>query len=175
MNTSDLRYQKTERLLYDTYCSMIRTGKPVRVGDLCEKARINKSTFYKHYPDLAALEKAVQKRVITKKLEETPHIHEAFTDTWLFCRALIHSISVSKKELDPLFHQDGQAICEACEEVLIDWYCRKEHRPRREEIKIRFIIGGACHVMMDPDFGEEDYLLELIGDLMSREEKQHEK
>ena len=50
----DLRIEKTERSIVRAFLKL-RAEKPlekIRVKELCEKAEINKSTFYAHYRDI---------------------------------------------------------------------------------------------------------------------------
>ena len=51
----DLRIEKTERGIKNAFIEL-RSRKPlekITVKELCESARINKSTFYAHYKDNA--------------------------------------------------------------------------------------------------------------------------
>ena len=54
----DLRIEKTERGIKNAFIEL-RSRKPlekITVKELCESARINKSTFYAHYKDIYDLE-----------------------------------------------------------------------------------------------------------------------
>ena len=49
----DLRIVKTRNNLYQTLISLM-SDKPfeeIKVSDICEKALVNRSTFYSHYSD----------------------------------------------------------------------------------------------------------------------------
>ena len=60
MNKNDLRFQKTEMLIKKTYLTLKKRGSSVvKVKDLCEKAMINKTTFYAHYETIDHLHKQV--------------------------------------------------------------------------------------------------------------------
>lgn len=167
INTNDLRYQKTEAAIRNAYQTLQDKNSEVKVSDLCQMAMINKSTFYKHYEDMSALEKKVQREYIENILSETPYIHDAFNNTRMFCSSLIDVFNSRRQELNRLFHHNPQAVCSMCEEALVDFYCIKAHRSRQDEVRIRFIIGGACHVLMDPNFDEESYLYQMIEYLIS--------
>ena len=56
-NEQDLRVRKTKRLLKETLEVMLEDQmlEEIRVTELCQKAEINKSTFYRHYHDIFAL------------------------------------------------------------------------------------------------------------------------
>jgi len=52
-NKKDLRVIKTENLLYATLIDLLKekTFEEIKVSDICNKALINRSTFYAHYQD----------------------------------------------------------------------------------------------------------------------------
>ena len=57
----DLRIEKTERGIKNAFIEL-RSRKPlekITVKELCESARINKSTFYAHYKDIYDLSDAM--------------------------------------------------------------------------------------------------------------------
>ena len=53
MNKKDLRVVKTQNILYATLLSLMKekTFEEIKVSDICNKALINRSTFYAHYSD----------------------------------------------------------------------------------------------------------------------------
>ena len=61
MGFLDIRIEKTERAIKQAFMEL-RREKPVekiRVKELCDRACINKSTFYAHYQDIYALANAM--------------------------------------------------------------------------------------------------------------------
>ena len=62
----DLRIEKTERGIKNAFIEL-RSRKPlekITVKELCESARINKSTFYAHYKDIYDLSDAMEEEVV---------------------------------------------------------------------------------------------------------------
>ena len=49
----DLRAIKTQNLLYNTLLELLKSSpfEEIKVSDICDKALINRSTFYAHYSD----------------------------------------------------------------------------------------------------------------------------
>ena len=50
----DIRIEKTKTAIHNTFLEL-RSRKPlekITIKELCEKAQINKSTFYSHYKDI---------------------------------------------------------------------------------------------------------------------------
>lgn len=79
MNKNDLRVIKTRNTLYDVLLSLMKekTFEEIKVSDICNKALINRSTFYAHYTDkyelLADCIKNLKKS-LTEELEKNRNI-----------------------------------------------------------------------------------------------------
>lgn len=87
--TEDLRVQKTVEAIRSTFEQMLleREFDKITVKELCERARINKKTFYRYYPALEDLLAELQAELSQDYLERTrnlslpediPAITEAF-------------------------------------------------------------------------------------------------
>ena len=74
---SDLRIIKTRKNLYESLLYLLKekTFEEIKVSDVCEKALINRSTFYAHYNDkyelfadlISALKTSLSEELITNK------------------------------------------------------------------------------------------------------------
>lgn len=76
---TDLRIIKTKNLLYTTLISLLKdyTFEEIKVSDICNKALINRSTFYAHYSDkYELLASCIQdiKDELAKKLRSNQNI-----------------------------------------------------------------------------------------------------
>ena len=74
----------TIMLLYHNYISPVSNNKSLKeisVTDICETAKINRSTFYEKFSDLPVLSKAFSEEV-EKQAAEYPHNNEEFS--WVF-------------------------------------------------------------------------------------------
>lgn len=72
----DIRIEKTERAIKQAFLEL-RAHKPLeklKVKDLCEKAEINKSTFYAHYQDLFDLSQAMEQELFASVMADLPPI-----------------------------------------------------------------------------------------------------
>ena len=75
----DLRVEKTRRSIINGFLEL-RARKPlekIRVRELCEKAQINKSTFYDHYRDVYDLAEQLEDEAIRSYLVE--HLEQHIT------------------------------------------------------------------------------------------------
>ena len=69
MNKADnQRHRETERKLREALLQFLMRGREPTVGDLCEAAQINRSTFYRHFKDIPDLmektESEIQKGLV---------------------------------------------------------------------------------------------------------------
>lgn len=84
MNTPNNKSSKETTAAIDAaFISLIKDKeiKEITVSEICETAKINRSTFYAHYADVLALMKACSAK-IEKKVEAQPHIDGEFA--WIF-------------------------------------------------------------------------------------------
>lgn len=74
----DLRVEKTETAIKNAFMEL-RAHKPlekITVKELCEKARINKSTFYAHYSDVYALSNVLEDNTINSILSSISNVQD---------------------------------------------------------------------------------------------------
>lgn len=75
----DLRVTKTKKALYEALLVLMEeeTFENIKVSDICEKALVNRSTFYAHYSDKYELVSSFIKNLteeLKKELEKNEHI-----------------------------------------------------------------------------------------------------
>ena len=71
----DIRIEKTKTAIHNTFLEL-RSRKPlekITIKELCEKAQINKSTFYSHYKDIYDLSDQLETEVVTSVIETIPN------------------------------------------------------------------------------------------------------
>lgn len=148
MNTSDIRYIKTEKNLMESYLELkSSSSNAVKLCDLCRKAMINKTTFYKHYESMEQFHAYVCKTVVKEKLCACEHICDAFSNTEGFVSGIIDIFTNHQKFFMRLFSSDSHALINTVEEVLLDIYLKDSDLPKKQ-IQIRFAIGGATRVLL---------------------------
>ena len=84
MNTPNNKLSKETTAAIDAaFISLMKDKeiKEITVSEICETAKINRSTFYDHYADVLALMKACSAK-IEKQVEAQPHADGAFA--WIF-------------------------------------------------------------------------------------------
>ena len=82
MNKNDLRFQKTEIIIKNTYLMLKKHGSTsVKVKELCEAAMINKTTFYSHYETIEHLHKQICLDFVSDILSQGQSINDFSTNT----------------------------------------------------------------------------------------------
>lgn len=110
----DLRVEKTKGSIVNAFLSL-RARKPlekITVKELCQLARINKSTFYTHYSDIFALSHALEGEVVEAILADIPHPERIFDNTEEFTRDLFRSCNARSAMIQTLFSgsREGRLI-----------------------------------------------------------------
>ena len=127
---NNLRFQETERKIKSAFLDLLgrRSMDDITVGDVCEAAGINRSTFYAHYDSAEALLEAMDEDMVRRLMaifnDETvdrptrrdryliPYLH-FLLDNRAFYRAYFHNSSQYS------FKHDLQAICRASLEYCV--------------------------------------------------------
>ena len=88
--TEDIRVRKTIESIHESFISLLKEQpyEKITVKGLCERARINKKTFYRYYPTLDDLLMDLQSEYSMPYIERTdglryPEDVEAITRDWL--------------------------------------------------------------------------------------------
>lgn len=80
---NNIRHKETMKNITSALVSLLQNKslKEISVTDICETAKINRSTFYEKFSDLPVLSKAFSEEV-EKQAAEYPHNNEEFS--WVF-------------------------------------------------------------------------------------------
>lgn len=148
MNKNDLRFKKTEIAIKKAYMDLkTSNAKPIKVTELCEKAMINKTTFYTHYETMDALKKQICQEYISKILNNCAHINEMLTDINAFVNDIYTLFNEHKKIILRLYENDINALVNDVEKELLKIIANTNVSEDTEFI-IRFCIGGALRLLM---------------------------
>ncbi len=78
----DIRIEKTKTAIHNTFLEL-RSKEPlekITIKELCEKAQINKSTFYSHYKDIYDLSDQLETDVVASVIEAIPNPQNCLED-----------------------------------------------------------------------------------------------
>lgn len=146
MNKHDLRFQKAESAIRETYLALKKGNTHVRVKDLCEKAGINKTTFYSHYETIDHLQQQLRTEFVSQLLDTCPHIMEMLSDTRAFVQSIQHVFNKNRSMSELLYSNDFQTLLDDVESRMLEKYlCAGLDVDT--EIAVRFCIGGAFRIL----------------------------
>ena len=115
MNTANNQLrQDTDRRLREALLAFMEQGREPTVGELCEQAQINRSTFYRHYLDVydlmekteTQIQKGLAQVLVTDEPEQLEHLVRYVGEYRNFYRIYL------KKNLDGSMEDGFQAIWE---------------------------------------------------------------
>lgn len=98
----DIRIEKTKSAITNTFLEL-RSKKPlekIKIKELCEQAKINKSTFYSHYKDIYDLSDQLETEVVTSVIKSMQHPEKLFEDPAAFTEELF----LGYLSMDSLIH-----------------------------------------------------------------------
>lgn len=164
----DLRIQKTLENI-ETVFLRLRSALPlnkIQVNDLCAEARINKSTFYRHYEDIYDLSNTLEDRIVAQIISEFSLYDCLFTDTEAFIKGMYQAVEQHQELLTILFRDRMDVLTEKLgkklkEKLLPDSYSQED------DIRYSFLISGATHVLLDPKY-EMETTIAVLSQLLDR-------
>lgn len=122
----------------------------IKVMKLCEVANVNKSTFYRYYSDVYALEEELENELIDTFVKDINSIQTIYGNPELFFNAFDKALNGEKnielKEI--LFRENYSKMLSKLEEALKNAYLEDEHFDFEEYLRISFILGGSFGVCM---------------------------
>ncbi len=147
MGFLDIRIEKTERAIKQAFMEL-RAEKPVekiRVKELCDRACINKSTFYAHYQDIYALANAIEEELVDAVVASLPQLKASDVSErteWL-TRELFRAFEKNKEAVDIVFSGSRQGLfINRVEEALSNVIAKGD--PSFENDVVRKIVLSFC-------------------------------
>lgn len=101
----DIRIAKTQNSIVNAFLEL-RSKKAIEkitIKELCEKAMINKSTFYSHFSDIYALSEYLEVQITNEILNEIKHPELLFLEPEEFNKQLIYAYLSHESLIQTLF------------------------------------------------------------------------
>lgn len=167
----DKRALKSKNAIIATFLALIKKDPKERitVKELCEKAHINKSTFYAHYRDLRDLHEQLEDQLIDQILSTLPRSGTYSIDQpEQFASDLYQALIQYGPEMDLLFPgsskaQFGVKLEKAIRQVVGSKYPSFFSTPQAD-ILLTYQIQGAFHTYLNYKDGD-DVLIRTITDI----------
>lgn len=157
----DLRVIKTKKNIRDAFLELRKKHslEEIKVNTLCEKAMVNKTTFYNHYRDIYELSEELEKEVLDNFLNNFQDIDMMLTDSHRFINGM-HTVLESENDMLRIVFKDKMdELIERIEKRIRTYYAKEN------QMLISFLIGGSIHLMMKSKNKNEDveqFLIEII-------------
>ncbi len=112
---TDLRVIKTKNILYSTLLELMKDKafEEIKVSDICERALINRSTFYAHYADKYELFSSYidnLKVSLTKELDKNKNISTSKEYYLEMLRLFLNHVSDQKQVYRAVMQQNRNSI-----------------------------------------------------------------
>ena len=157
----DLRVLKTKKNIRDAFLELRRKQSidEIKVNALCEKAMINKTTFYNHYQDIYELAKELESEVLDSFFNNFSDIDMMLTDANRFINGMHAALEAENDMLRILFMDKLDELVARIEKRIRYYYAQED------QMLISFLIGGSIHLMMKSKNDNEEverFLVEVI-------------
>lgn len=154
ISMEDLRVTKTKKALFDALINLMEEEafENIKVSDICEKALINRSTFYAHYTDKYELVSSFIKNLtdeLKQELEKNNHISTS-KEYYLEMLRLFFSHVEKQKEAyaSILIHNRNSIMMDMVYQTLDEDI--KKHLPLKtgipSEIVSKFYLGAVFNI-----------------------------
>lgn len=170
----DLRVKKTENSIKNAFLQL-RTKKAlekITVKELCEKACINKSTFYAHYQDIYALSDAMEAEVV-KNITGSFSISNPMTsDLAQFTKELTYAFVSQSSIINLLFSGKQRGHLANCIEENIKERIYDKYPDVRKNLKwnviLSYCIQGAYWAFQGNREYDTNEVISVIADITEK-------
>lgn len=166
----DIRIEKTKRSIKNAFIEL-RSRKSlerITVKEVCEKAEINKSTFYSHYQDIYDLSDKLETEVVESIIGSLNHPENLLKNPEEFTKELYLGYAAKMLSYVFFFRQPQRYPCAeagkntegACFSV-----CPEYREDPKENVKLTYnIYGGYYAYFENREYGDE-LVISTIGRL----------
>lgn len=177
----DLRVEKTERGIKNAFIEL-RSKKPlekITVRELCQKAQINKSTFYTHYKDIYELSDTLEAEVVESITNSISCRKNMLENPAEFTSELMLAYLAQNSLITILFsgNQSGHLasrIEAAVKEMIFEAY-PKYRNDEAKNVILSYCILGGYYAFQGNRNVDEHRLIQIIGEITAKIESVWEK
>ena len=152
----DRRVKYTKKVIKETFLSLLEEKdiSNISVKELCEKADINRGTFYRYYEDIYDLLKKIEEEFIEEVKNSNSMIHMSKHSIYTFTKEILEVFENNKKLVRILFNADSniyfldEVLEIAYEKCIGNWESNVDSDSYNElENAVVFIFNGALGVI----------------------------
>lgn len=151
----DIRIEKTRQSIINAFIEL-RSHKElerITIKELCEKAQINKSTFYAHYQDIYHLSDTLETEVVVSIMKNLTHPERVLEDTVFFSRELFMGFLAKDSLIGILFSGSrSKCLVQKIEVALKELVFRAYPQYREDKdinIMLTYILYGCYYAFYE--------------------------
>ncbi len=170
----DIRIVKTKNCIINAFLDL-RAKKAIEkitVKELCEKAMVNKSTFYAHYKDIYDLSESLENQIAEEIIKRLEHPEFILSDPQRFNRDLFHAYLSQEHLIQTVF--SGSRVSELLAEIesnvrkiVFELYPEYKDDAAANVILTYNIYGGFYAFRKCRKFGDQE-VIDIMGNLNER-------
>lgn len=169
----DLRIEKTRKSIINAFLEM-RSKKElekVTVKEICEKAQINKSTFYSHYHDIYDLSEQLETELVHSIIEQMNHPEYVIEKPELFSQEIYEGYMAKSTLINILFSGSRNGILVnkvemSIKKLVFDKYPEYQNDVGKNVILTYCIYGGFYAFLENRNYKDE-VVINIIANLLS--------
>lgn len=173
----DRRIKITKLLLKESLIDLLyeKDINKITIKEVCEKADLNRSTFYAHYSDIYALLNSIKEEYMENILNEVPEMKLEYSDSSIVINNILNYILENKKLSQLLIGEKGEVafqkrlmgiVYEDLQDMLVGIQGMNEVKSK---FISSYIITGSIGVLQDwiqNDFKQPmEVVSEVVGEL----------
>ena len=149
----------------------------ITVTDIAQRADLNRSTFYAHYPDVQGLIEEIEEEIINRSMQLLSEVtcQNIFQDPKIFLKILVQPVEENKKLYQLLVQSDyaGRQLYRI-NEAFASYVLNSPEIPENLRsskyfaVRINFFIGGIINTYCQWLTGELDCSLDDIAEDIAR-------
>ena len=162
----DIRIEKTKTAIHNTFLEL-RSKKPlekITIKELCEKAQINKSTFYSHYKDIYDLSDQLETDVVASVIEAIPNPQNCLEDPAVLAKNMFLGYLSRDTIIRILF--SGTRAGELVRKVLFDAHPEYKQDPSVNVVLSYTVYGGYYAFFENRQYGDAT-VVDIISQISS--------
>ena len=157
----DLRIIKTKKSIREAFLELRKKYSidEIKVTMLCEKAIVNKTTFYNHYQDIYELSEELEEECLQNFFQNFQDIDLLLTNPDHFINGLNHALETVIDSLPILFRGKIDVLTQEIEHHI------QSHYGKDEQMLVSFFIGGTMHLILQLKNNSKDvekFLIDII-------------
>ena len=151
----DIRIEKTKQSIINAFIEL-RSRKElerITIKELCQKAQINKSTFYSHYRDIYDLSDKLETEIVASIMENFSHPENLIQNPELFTRELFVGYMAKDTLINTVFSGSrSKYLVQKLERALKDFVFTVHPEIRdypQTNIRLSYILYGGYYAFYE--------------------------